>query len=141
MSADRIDDLSTLADEHVARSEDYSRSLLRLTLDCHETHRGALCSLADRFGIGSVILLALDEGLHVSWRYQPDRMPELADLATPVVRARAGFHRHKAWRLCGEIGQYLPSSQLLAEHDGTGGIRTVSLKDVLGQIQADGGNV
>jgi uncharacterized membrane protein len=88
-----------------------------LALGHHKAHGRALSRLADRLGIRRIVLLARDEGLHVSRRDQSDRMPELADLASPIVGAAAGFHRYRAGRLAGKEGENLVPPQLLAEQD------------------------
>ena len=73
-----------------------------LALHRHEAHGRALRRLADRFGIRRIVLLPLDERLHVSRRDQPHLVPELADLAGPVMRSGARLHRDNAARLRGE---------------------------------------
>jgi hypothetical protein len=67
-------------------------------------------------------------------------MAKLADLAGPMMSAWAGFHRDKTRRLGREEAQNLLAPQLLTKDRRAGGIRAVGLKDVLGQIQADGAN-
>ncbi len=96
MTAQGVDDLGALADQQIARPEDHGRGLLRLALHGDEPHGRALGGLADRLGIGHVVLLPLDERLHVGRRDQPHLVAELADRASPVVRARAGLHGDKA---------------------------------------------
>jgi hypothetical protein len=39
--------------------------------------------------------VALDVGLHVLGRHQPDLMSQLAELARPVMRRGARFHAHR----------------------------------------------
>jgi len=51
-----------------------------------------------------------------------------SDLARPVVRSGAGFHRHRAWRLGGEEPEQLCPHQALAEHHMAGRIRPMRLK-------------
>ena len=54
------------------------------------------------------------------------------------MRAGAGLHGDKASGLGGEEGEHLLAPQLLAEQDGSSSIGAMCLKDVPGQIQADG---
>src|SRR5215472_12640434 len=68
------------------------------SLDRHEAHRRAACSFADRLGIAGVVLVGLDVGLDEPGTDQPHSMTQLLDLARPIVRARTGFHRHRANR-------------------------------------------
>src|SRR4051794_33860131 len=86
------------------------------------------------------VLLPLDERLHVSRRNQPHLVPQLGDLACPVVSARARLHGHKTARLRGEEGEHLIAPQLLAEQDRAGDTCRVCLEQVLGQIQSDRAN-
>src|SRR4051812_5240714 len=65
-------------------------------LEGNEAHGRALGDLADRLRIGHVILLALDERLHVRRRDQLHRVAELGDLTPPVVGARTGSVRGRA---------------------------------------------
>ncbi|MDA9530970.1 hypothetical protein ACM42_21505 [Bradyrhizobium sp. CCBAU 25338] len=62
---------------------------------------------------------------------QPHFMAELADLTSPVMRARAGFDRHEASRLLGKECQQLIPAQLFAKNDLAGGIGSMGLKDIL----------
>ena len=107
MAADRVDELSTLADQHIASPEDHRGGLLGFALHANEAHGRTLRGLANRLGIGRVVLLALNEGLHVGRRDQLDRVAELADLAAPMIRAGAGLHRHEAGWLGRKEGEYL----------------------------------
>ena len=92
MPAQGVDGLRSLADEQIAGAEHHGGRLLRLALHGHEAHGRPLGGLADRLGIRHVVLLALDERLHVGRRDQPHLVAELADRAAPVMRARAGLH-------------------------------------------------
>jgi hypothetical protein len=71
--------------------------LLLSRFNCHKAHGWTLGRLADRLCIRPIVLLALDEGLYVSGRDQPDRVTEPVDLARPMMRPRAasGFHGHR----------------------------------------------
>jgi hypothetical protein len=106
----------------------------------HKAHRRALSRLADRLGIRGIVLLTFDERLHVSRRDQPDRVPEPADLARPVVGAAAGLHRHHAGPLGREEGKNLVPPQLLAEQDCSRRIGAVHLEHALRQIHPDCAN-
>ena len=127
--------------QEIARPEHESGRLGLLALGHHEAHGRALGCLADRLGIGGIVLLPLDEGLHVSRRDQADLMTKPADLARPVMSAAAGLHRHGAGRLGCEECEHLVPPQPLAEQDRARGIGTVHLKDMLRQIQTDCANL
>ena len=111
MTADGVDDLRALAHQQIAGPEHDGRCLLGLALDGDEPHGRALGRLADCFGIRSIVLLPLDERLHVSRRDQPHLMPQLGDLACPVVSARARLHGDKTAGLRGEEGEHLIAPQ------------------------------
>lgn len=51
--------------------------------------------LTAEFG-SHVVLLPLHERLHIRRRDQPDLVAKRAELARPMMRAGAGFHRHQA---------------------------------------------
>jgi hypothetical protein len=106
-----------------------------LALGHHEAYGRTLRCLADRFRIRRIVLLALDKQLHVCRRDQPDRMPEPADLACPIVRAGASLHGHCAGRLGREEGENLMPPQLLAEQDRSKCIGAVHLEYAFRQIQ------
>lgn len=63
MTPERSNRLRALSDQQLAEAKDHSDSLGLLTLHGHETRRRAHGRFADRLGIGSVVLLALNDGL------------------------------------------------------------------------------
>ena len=54
--------------------------------------------LADRFGVGRVVLVALDVSLHVFRRHQPNLVTELRQLTRPIMRRGTGLHANEAGR-------------------------------------------
>ena len=96
---------------------------------------------ADRLGVGGIILVALDVGLHILRRHQPDLMPELRQLARPIMRRGASLHADKTWRQRFEKRQHLAAAKLLPDDDLLGRIDPVDLEHVLGDIQTDRGNL
>jgi hypothetical protein len=147
MSSQGVDDLSSLphqefaAHQEIAGPEHESGGLRLLALGRHEAHGRALGRLADRLSIHCIVLLPFDERLHVSQRDQPNGMPELADLARPVMRAAAGLHGHRAEPLTCQERENLMPLKLLAEQDRSGCISSVHLEHVLRQVQADCANL
>src|SRR4051812_34731472 len=85
VTAERVDGLGALANQQVPRAKHDGGGLLVRALEGNKAHSGPLSGLADRFGIGHVVLLSLDERLHVRRRDETDRMAELGDLTPPVV--------------------------------------------------------
>jgi hypothetical protein len=64
-------------------------------------------------------------------------MAKLGELAGPVMRSTTRLQRYRATRMgCEEI-QKLSSTDPLAEYRSTPLIRSVNVKDVLGDVQTD----
>ena len=85
VSAQRVDQLRLLGDQRLAHPVDRQGALLLLALDRDEPHARPLHRLADRFGIGPVVLLALHVRLDVLRRHQPHRVAEPGNLSCPEV--------------------------------------------------------
>src|SRR3954464_1019073 len=94
-----------------------------------------------RLRIGHVILLALDERLHVRRRDQLHRVAELGNLPPPIVSTATGLHGHRAGRERCQEREELAAAQLLAKDNSSRAVGSVQLKDVLGEIQSDGAHL
>src|SRR5262245_11572339 len=82
----------------------------------------------------------LHKRLYIGGRNQPNSMAKLCELTAPVMRSTTCLQRYRAPRMgCEEI-QKLSSTDPLAEYRSTPLIRSVNVKDVLGDIQTDYGN-
>ncbi len=68
-------------------------------------------------------------------------MPELYQLARPMVGRRARLHPDEARRELSEERDHLLTAKLPDENDLTLMIYRVNLEEVLGQINADGANL
>src|SRR3954451_22807371 len=141
VAPERIDGLGALENQQVPRAEHDGCGLLVRALEGYKAHGGTLSGLADRFGIGHVVLLSLDERLDVSRRDQLHRVAKLGDLAAPVVGAATGLHGHRAGRERGQERQKLAAAQLLAKDHRARAVSPMELKDVLGEIEADGAHL
>jgi hypothetical protein len=64
MTAQRIDDLGTLAHQQIAGSEHNRARLLFLAHDSHKAHGRPLRCFADGFQVSRIVLLPLDKGLY-----------------------------------------------------------------------------
>src|ERR1700731_4987558 len=117
------------------------RRLLLRRLDRHEPHRRPGYRFANRFRIGSVGLPALYIRFYVSRRHQPHLMTELDKLARPVMRRAARLDADQASRQLSEKWQHLRPSKRPTNNDLTGCINAVDLKNALGQVEADRGNL
>ena len=68
-------------------------------------------------------------------------MTEPDQLASPVMRRATRFHANQARRQPGKKWQHLRPPKRLADHNLAGRINAVDLKNVLGQVEADRGNL
>src|SRR5688572_28972014 len=98
MRADRIDHRGLLPDKEMAGAMEHQAALLFGRLGRDESHVRPSDRLADCLGIGGVVLLPLDVGLHISRRHQANSMAERLELARPVMRRRTGLDTNQAWR-------------------------------------------
>src|SRR4051812_19124498 len=130
-----VDALRPLPHQQVADPEHNSVRLMCLVLHRHKAHPRPLRRFADRLSIRHVILLPLDEGLHVSGWDQPHRVAQLAKLSRPVVRPATSLQCHKTGRLPREKLEHLGPHQALAEHHPAGRIGPVRLKYPLRNIK------
>ena len=137
MTPKRIDRLRALAHQEVARAKEHPLRLLRLGLVRHEVHGRSLRRFRDRLRVSRVVLVALDEGLHIDRGDQPHLVAERQDLPAPVVGAGARLHRHRTLRLRGEKAQQLPAAQLPSVRHRPVRPRPVHLKAPLCQIDPD----
>src|SRR4051794_30825421 len=65
-------------------------------------------------------------------------MTELGDLTAPIMSAATRLQGHCAGRQRGQEGQKLAAAQPLAKHNSARAVGPMELKDVLGEIEADG---
>ena len=98
MCADRVDDRGLMPDEEMPRPMQHQAALLLGRFGRHEAHARPLHRLADGFGIGSVILLAFDIGLHLGRRDQTHGVSESLQLARPMMRRGACLDADQAGR-------------------------------------------
>ena len=141
MGPQGIDQLGSLAHQQIACSMLHQSSLLLGRFDRYEPHGWPPHRLADRLSVGGIVLVALDVGLHILRRHQPDLMPELRQLARPIMRRGASFHADKTWRQCFEERNHLAAAKLLSDDDLLGRVDAVNLEHVLGDIQTDRGDL
>ena len=93
-----VDQLSPLADQEIPRPVQHQRALLLDALDRHKTHRWPCHGLADRRRIGRIVLAALHVGFDIGRWHEPRVVPELLELARPLVRRCTRFHANEARR-------------------------------------------
>lgn len=102
---------------------------------------GRRTRFADRFGIGGIVLLTPQIGLHIGRRHETHCVTQRRDLTRPIVGRCAGFHADQARRNLRQCVEECSASYLLAPDDSAIGIDRVKLENRLGQIKADRGNL
>ena len=137
--AQRVDRLGALAHQQIARTVLHQLTLLLGQLDPHETHGRAPHRLTDRLGVGGIVLVALDVGLHVFCWHQPHPVAELRELARPIMSRGAGLHADEARRQRFEERQHLATPESLPDNGRLVGVDAVDLKHVLGDKRRKGG--
>ena len=132
-----IDYLGPLPHQKIARAMQHQPALLLGRFDLYETQGRPPRRLADRLGVGRIVLVALDVGLHVLRRHQPHPVAKFREFTRPIMSRGAGFHADKASRQRLEELQHLAAPQLLTNDD----LFSRDLEHVLGDIQIDRGNL
>jgi hypothetical protein len=92
MRPQRVDRFGPVVHELLASAEHDGPGLLFRSPRLDLSHGRWQRCLNDRFRVGRIILLPLDE-LDVARRDRPDLVAELLHLARPVVRSTACLHR------------------------------------------------
>ena len=134
VTPDRVNELGSLPHQQITGPKHQTRRLLLFALHRHKPHARALRRFADRLGIDRVVLLPLHKRLYIGGRDQPNFMAKLGELTGPVMRSTTCLQRYRATRLgCEEI-QQLSAADPLAEYPSTPLIRSVSVKNMLGDI-------
>src|SRR5260370_2944635 len=137
MGADRINHRGLLPDEEMARAMEHQAALLFRRLGRHEPDVGSGDRLADRLGVGGIVLLPLDVGLHVGRRHQPHGMADRLELARPVVRRCAGSYTNEARRQLLEERQDIGALQLAADDHLARRIDAMDLKYRLRDVETN----
>src|SRR5205807_37400 len=99
--------------------------LLLRRLCWHEPHVGSGNRLANRLGVGHIVLLPFDIGLHVSRWHQPNGMTDRLKFARPMVRRGASLDSNQAWRQLLKERQDVATLQLATDDHPAGGINSV----------------
>ncbi len=127
IAADPVDQLGALADQPIAHPHQHEGRLLLWGLNRHEAHGRPAHRLADRLGIGGIVLATLDIWLGQLRRDQLHLVPQRLQQA----RATAGFESNHSGRKLAEEGDQILAPQLLAQDRLLGGIHPMQLEDVL----------
>ena len=138
MAAYGIEQHGALTDQKIAAAVYGQDALLFGALNRHKAHGGPGDGFANGFGIGSIVLAALDVGLHIGRRHETDLVAKQLDLAGPVVGGGTGLHANQAgWQGLQET-EHRATAQLLAKSDIAIRVDAVKLKNSLRQIQTNG---
>src|SRR3954454_22754601 len=141
MTAERVYQLCALPDQKIPRPEQHGARLLSLGLNRDKAHRRSTGSLSDRFRIGGIVLLALDEGFDVGGWDQSNLMPEVTDGSPPAMRTPTGFQGHDAARLFGKEAEDFLSGKLFAEPNAAVGTGAMRLEGPFCKIKTDNANL
>src|SRR5262249_24555080 len=136
-----VSQLRPLADQQIPRPVQHQHALLLDALDRHKSHRWPRDGLADRRCIGCVILAALHIGFDIDRRHQPRVMPQLRELACPLMRRCARFQANAARRQIGKGLKNSRSTNAPADHHRAFCIDAVNLKHQLRNIDPDRDNL
>ena len=141
MTADRIYQLRALAHQPIALARKHQGCLLIGRFRRHEAHMRPTYSLAQRRRIGRIVLAARHVRLGKLWRDQPHLVPKPRQLAGPMMRRPARFHRHHRRRQPLEEGQRLGARQLAPQRHLFVRIDAMKLKETLGRVHANARNL
>ena len=82
--------------------------------------------LADRFGVGRVVLVSLDVSFYVFRRHQTNLVTELRQLSRPIMRRSTRLHANKAGPQRRKKLHHLTAAKLLPDDDRLGRINAIS---------------
>ena len=92
-------------------------------------------------GIARIGLPALEIRLHIGWRHQAHLVAKLDNLARPIVACPARLDANQTRLDPLEKPSHLRTTQRLLHNNIAGAVNGMDLKNVLGQIKADCGNL
>jgi hypothetical protein len=137
VSTDCVNELGSLPHQQVTGPKDETRRLLLLALHRHEAHVRPLRCFANCLSVDGVVLLPLHERLYISGRDQPNLMPKLGELASPVMRSTTRLKRYSATWLRREEVQKLASADPLAEKRSPLVVHSMCVENMFSDIQTD----
>jgi hypothetical protein len=117
-----------------------ARRLLGPGLQRNKPHCRPRGRLNDGFSVGNIILLSFYKRLHIIWRNQSHRVPQLLDLSSSAMSCSTGLHRNKTNGLLAHKCEKLNTRQLFAKNNRSVSISPVKLENALCKVYADHGN-
>jgi hypothetical protein len=137
MAPDRVAHPRAITKNGLPKADQHLRRLPPGALDRHKAHGRSAHGLADRFGVGRVVLPPLQIRLHIL-RWQKNHLvAQRFQLPSPVVGRPASFHADPRRLELGEEHHHLGPPQLLAQHRLLGLIQPMQLKNTLGRVHAN----
>src|ERR1700730_13014218 len=109
-------------------------------LDRNEVHGRPQHGFRIRLGIAVVVLVTLEERLHVLRRDQTHVVASSLQLAADMMGARTGLHADQAWRNIGETAFELATGYLLLQDDYTAPVKPDEVERVLAEVDPDRGD-
>src|SRR5262249_36679000 len=100
-------------------------------------HGRPLYGFGNRLGIAVVVLVPLEEWLHVLRRHQTKLVSKRGELAADVMGPRAGFHADQAAWNVGEPALKLSARAFELPNDRPALIETDKMEAILAEIDAD----
>src|ERR1051325_11147221 len=117
------------------------RSLLACRFCRHETHARTGDRLADRLGVGCVVLAPANVWLHVCRRHQADMVPVRRDHAGPVMGSGTRFYTDQAGCKFGKEAGHLCSLQLAPDHNPACRVDPMHLEHSFAKVETYRGNL
>src|SRR6266516_2249170 len=139
-AADLVDHTGTLADEARAHAMQSQQIHLLGRLDRHKMHGWPLHGFRNRLRIAVVVLVTLEERLHVLRRDQTHIVASSLQLPADVMGARTGLHADQAARNIGETAFELATGYLLLQDDCTAPVKPDEVERVLAEVDPDRGD-
>src|SRR5262245_10520429 len=106
-------------------------------LDRYEVHGWPLHGFRNRLGIAVVVLVTLEERLHVLRWEQTNIVSKRGELASDVMRARTRFHADQAARNVGKPALKLSARAFELQNDRPALIEANKMETILTEIDAD----
>src|SRR6516165_7637639 len=106
-------------------------------LDRHKLHGRSLHRFRDCLGVAVVVLVSLEERLHVLRRDQTHIVTKSCNLSCDKMRAGTGFHPDQAARDVAEPPSKLMTGYLLLQNNRTALVEPNQMERVLTNVDAD----
>src|SRR5439155_2207605 len=133
-AADLVDHTRTLADEARAHAMQSQKIHLLWRLDRHKMHGWPLHGFRNRLRIAVVVLVTLEERLHVLRRDQTHIVASGLQLPADVMGTRTGLHADQAARNIGQTAFELTTGYLLLQDDCTPLVEADEVERVLADV-------